>query len=185
MEYVVFLVMTLIAVLVFMTWQPPVTETMAVPWKRATLTVYESYPTTAEECDKYSGCQWMGRFAAQAQQRPKQWVAARNIVAVHSANFNTWRNRWIRIRYMNRFIDCKVIDMCKDSDTESGQECTVNKNINDNGFLLDIETHTAQRLGFTAGMDNCRFTLIAPNQVKYLYGAVPPHLFDTDRRASV
>lgn len=156
------------------------TESMPIiKWRRATLTWYESFPTSEEECEGYQGCKWEGYFAAYPTKRTKQWVAWRNIVAVHSKHYNAYKNKWVRIRYGNKFIDCKVVDMCKDSDTESGKQCSVNRDYDTNNFLLDIESYTAKRIGFR-GMDTCHYTIIHPSRVQYLYGTRGPWEFDRE-----
>ena len=179
------LLLACLACAILAAWQQSESMTPEVDskasWRRATLTVYESYPAPgSSECNGYNGCYWSGQFAAQSKKRPKTWVAARNIVSVHSDDFKTWKNRWVRISYNNRFIDCKVIDMCKDSDTFNKKQCSKNRDWNGNNFLLDIEVHTARRLNFKEGMANCKFMLISHRQAKYLHGSVPPDRYEKD-----
>jgi hypothetical protein len=69
-------------------WTPPDYESVdddTLRWQHANLTTYTSYPAAgSEECIKYSGCYWRGRFTAFGDHVKKSpsWVAEHNIAAV-------------------------------------------------------------------------------------------------------
>ena len=166
-------VLALVAAVLVMVHRRPIEGMITYATQKATLTTYESYPTTHKECNEFSGCEWKGWFAAYNKKKSLDWVVARNIAAVHSDDFKEYKNRWIRIKYRNKYIDCKVIDMCKDSDTDSGKECSTNRDYRGSGFLIDLESFTAKRLGFK-GMDVVKFWVIPKSVVRYLYGSQKP-----------
>jgi hypothetical protein len=113
-------------------------------WRRANLTRYESYPAPgSDECVKYSGCQWAGRFAGLDGKMSEDWVKAHNIVSVHSKDFETYKGKTLRIRRGTNEIQAKVYDECRDSDCDDGECCS--RNSKETGFLLDLEKYTAQR----------------------------------------
>lgn len=138
--------------------------------RRCTLTWYEAFPTTKKEGTDFHGDRWAGYFAAINGQRDWWWVQQRN-------HYKAWANRWVRIHWRDKIIDCKVIDKCDDDDTKN-KECTANTRWppdKPTGFLVDLEVNTARRIGFVpTGRDVAIVELISPKQVKYLHGAYPP-----------
>ncbi len=115
---------------------------------KSELTWYTSYPDpNSEECIKYNGCNWAGQFAALNGVQPESWVKANNIIAVHSKDFNTYKLKTLRITSGYRQIDAKVYDMCSDTDCDGC--CT--QNAQPSGFLIDMESHTAERFGLNSG----------------------------------
>ena len=118
-------------------------------WSTANLTWYTSYPDPdSEECIEYNGCEWAGWFAALDEQQPESWVEANNIAAVHSQHFDTYRLKTLRLRKNGHEIDVVVYDMCADSDCSGC--CTANSS--ETGFLIDIESYTADRFGENDGI---------------------------------
>jgi hypothetical protein len=117
-------------------------------WQQANLTWYTSYPDPgSEECIVYNGCTWAGQFAALDGVQPESWVAANNIAAVHSKDFEQYKLKTLRLRKGSAEIDVKVYDMCADSDCSGC--CTANSA--STGFLIDLESYTAERFGVWDG----------------------------------
>ena len=113
-------------------------------YELATLTEFESYPTTEEECEEFSGCDYAGYFSAFGEeQKSEEWVQANNIAAVHSDDFDDYVWHTLRVKYNEQEIDVVVYDQCLDSDCEDC--CTENKD--KSGFLIDLESYTSKRLG--------------------------------------
>lgn len=113
-------------------------------WRLANVTWYTSWPDPgSEECIAYNGCRWAGYFAGVDGQRSEEWVAARNIAAVHQDDFGDLEGRWltIRNRETGNTMDVQVLDLCADSDCNGC--CT--RNLGDEGFLIDLESHTSER----------------------------------------
>lgn len=120
-------------------------------WRRANLTHFTSYPDPgSEECIKFNGCTWAGYFAFVNGKMPESWVAANNIIAIHSKDANQYKLKTFRLRQGSRQIDVKVYDMCADSDCSGC--CTTNANQNGLNFLIDIEKYTMQRFGSGDGI---------------------------------
>lgn len=139
-------------------------EGVAMPLRRVTLTEYESFPAAnSAECTQWSGCKYKGKFALYGDaQLPAWWVKERNIAAVHVADGAAYLGKWVRILYKGRLTDVRIIDVCSDGDTPNG-ECTTNKNWPPNkptGFLIDLEYHTARRMGFTEGRGEAKFVVV-------------------------
>ena len=127
-------------------------ETVAdcgTPWYTASLTTYESYPTTDEECNDYNGCEWEGQFYGLEGKKSEKWVSEHNIVAVHSKDWSWLGNHQLRIRQGNKEIVAMAYDLCSDSDTDSGSACT--DNLGNNDFLIDMEKYTKGRFGSDSG----------------------------------
>ncbi|HYX38142.1 MAG TPA: glycosyl hydrolase family 18 protein [Oligoflexus sp.] len=117
-------------------------------WRQANLTNFTSYPDPgSEECLKYNGCAWAGMFAALPDKQSQSWVKATNIAAVHSADFPQYKLKTLRLRHKSAQIDVKVYDMCADSDCNGC--CSENRR--PTGFLIDLESYTAQRFGLGDG----------------------------------
>jgi hypothetical protein len=116
-------------------------------WKTGSKTEYTSYPDPgSEECIKYSGCQYMGMFAACNNTATEAWVAAHNIVAAFP-DFNTLKLHDLCLKSGTKTIIVTVIDTCGDSDC--GGCCTANKGTADE--LIDVESYTAARWGVPDG----------------------------------
>ena len=127
----------------------PDAATEPLSWRTANLTNYTSYPDPgSEECVEYNGCEWAGWFAALDEQQPESWVMAHNIAAVNSTDFDTSRLKTLRLRQDVQEIDVVVYDMCADSDCDGC--CT--QNSRETGFLIDIESYTAERFGSGDGV---------------------------------
>jgi hypothetical protein len=132
-------------------------------WRRATATWYSAYPECCDnkavdqtECVKYSGCRWKGQFAGVQGPRSRQWVMQNNLVAFfdknNAHNKQTWPRMWkgrkLRIRTPenpNNVMVVTIVDTCDDNDTFDKATCTRNASKNGNGFLVDLEEHTARR----------------------------------------
>jgi hypothetical protein len=120
----------------------------ALVWRKANLTNFESYPDPgSEECIEFNGCTWAGHFAGRNGKQSKEWVMATNIAAVHSDDFDEYRERTLRLRHEGREIDVIVYDTCSDSDCDGC--CT--RNAAATGFLIDLEVHTADRFNYHHG----------------------------------
>ena len=118
-------------------------------WRSANLTWYESYPDpNSEECVKYNGCTWAGQFAALDGVQPESWVKANNIASVHSKDFDLYKLKTLRLRKGTAQIDVVVYDECADSDCDGC--CTANSA--ETGFLIDLESYTADRFGVRDGI---------------------------------
>jgi hypothetical protein len=134
-------------------WKPPDYEGVVddgLGWQRANLTTYTSYPAEgSEECIKYNGCYWRGRFTAFGDHVKKSpaWVAEHNIAAVRFDHFNERAFRTLRLRSGRHSIDVVVYDSCADTDCDGC--CT--RNSSETGFLIDLEVHTAARFGVYDG----------------------------------
>lgn len=122
-------------------------------WKCATATVFESYPTTQDEKDNYSGDKWAGMFAGVSGKQSREWVASKNIVAVHSRDFPAWKGKTMQIRDpgSGRTLEVQVLDECSDKDCKGC--CTENANHDGCGFLIDIEVNTLKRFLGKGGTD--------------------------------
>jgi hypothetical protein len=117
-------------------------------WRKANLTWFTSYPDPgSEECIEFNGCTWAGQFAFAGKQS-KSWVMSHNIAAVHSKDANTYKLKTLRLRKGGKQIDVTVYDMCADSDCSGC--CTANSR--STGFLIDIESFTADRFGVRDGV---------------------------------
>ena len=116
-------------------------------WKTASKTEYTSYPDPGSpECIQYSGCDYLGMFAACSNTASEAWVSAHNIVAAFP-DFNTLKLHDLCLKSGNKTIVVTVIDTCGDSDC--GGCCTQNKGTADE--LIDIESYTAARFGVPDG----------------------------------
>jgi len=107
-------------------------------WKTASKTEYTSFPDPGSpECIQYSGCDYMGMFAA---------CSAHDIVAAFP-DFATLKLHDLCLKSGKKTIVVTVIDTCGDSDC--GGCCTQNKGSADE--LIDIESYTAARFGVPDG----------------------------------
>ena len=119
-------------------------------FQRANLTNFTSYPEPgSDECEDFSGCEYEGRFAFVDGQQSEAWVRDHNIVAVHSRNADEYALKTLRVRSDDgNTIDVTVYDMCSDSDCSGC--CT--RNARETGFLIDMESYTADRFGLGDGI---------------------------------
>ena len=116
----------------------------ALMWRQASLTTFESYPDPdSEECIDFSGCDYVGQFAALPGVQTEAWVMSHNIAAVHSKDFGNLKLKTIRLRKGAKMIDVVVYDECSDNDCEGC--CT--ENARPSGFLIDLEKYTFARFG--------------------------------------
>jgi hypothetical protein len=128
---------------------PPPPPPPGLVWRDANLTHFTSYPDPgSEECIEYNGCTWAGYFAFVNGQRSEEWVSQHDIAAVHSRDASAYALKTLRVRQGSRQIDVTVYDMCSDSDCNGC--CT--RNASQTGFLLDLESYTAQRFGSGDGV---------------------------------
>ena len=122
-------------------------DTPGLVWKTAAKTEYTSYPDPGSpECIEYSGCEYMGMFAACSNTATEEWVAAHNIVAAFP-DFGTLKLHDLCLKSGTKTIIVTVIDTCGDSDCNGC--CTRNKGTADE--LIDIESYTAARFGVPDG----------------------------------
>jgi hypothetical protein len=90
---------------------------------------------------------WAGQFAGVNGVQTVEWVMAHNIAAVHMKDFATYKLKTLRLRKDGKEIDVTVYDECNDADCSGC--CT--ENAKPSGFLIDIESYTAQRFGVSDG----------------------------------
>ncbi len=70
-----------------------------------------------------------------------------NIIAIHEKDFDTYKHKTLRLTQGDKTIDAVVYDMCSDSDCNGC--CT--QNAGELGFLIDVESYTAERFGVNSG----------------------------------
>lgn len=133
------------------------------PWRgerTASLTYYQSYPFCCpnspnydptypkDECDNYSGCEYIGDFAALGHES-LAFVQTNNLVAFYD-NYDPYNIFWER-RYANKTIqltkeyngstyvfNATIADACGNKDCNN---CCA-KNSRFNGYLVDMEYYT-------------------------------------------
>jgi hypothetical protein len=71
-----------------------------------------------------------------------------NIAAVHSDDADAYALRTLRLRDGGSSIEVTVYDMCSDADCDGC--CT--RNASETGFLIDLESYTAERFGLGDGV---------------------------------
>lgn len=129
-------------------------------WNKAYATHYSSYPTCCPEapnyspnapkgeCDDYSGCKYMGKFAGVKGKLSYPEVQKRNIVAFFKkGDKQAWKNikgKKIRVRnpQNGQTLEVEALDTCGDKDCKG---CCSKNASKGGGTLIDFETHTAQR----------------------------------------
>jgi hypothetical protein len=134
-------------------------------YKTAQLTGYESYPrccpdspvydpgAPTDECTDFSGCKYMGDFAAIGYQT-FDYVKSHDLVAFYDDSDPTGSNfdqryggKTIHLRWEGKTFDAIIADTCGNQDCNNC--CSRNSK---HGFLVDMEFWTAEReLG---GYDN-------------------------------
>jgi hypothetical protein len=126
---------------------PLTCESPGLVWKTGNKTNYISYPDPgSEECIKYSGCKYMGMFAACGERRmPKAWVASHNIAAFFPLGGMSLHN--LCLRSGNKTMEVTVYDTCGDADCDGC--CTQNRG--NAAALIDLESFTDQRWGLKDG----------------------------------
>lgn len=156
--------------------------------QKAAFTYYSSYPfccpdspnydptAPKDECDDYSGCKYMGDFAAfVSPSNPDghvsfQYVTSHNLVAFYD-NSDPQGKHWAS-RYANRKIqiskvyqgkshvfNATIVDTCSNGDCNGCCSRNANKAT---GFLLDMEYYTVMRhFGSTDAADgDLQFVLV-------------------------
>lgn len=151
---------------------------------KCVMTTYESYPASGTaECDgPAEGCKYRGLFKLYGDRvMPAKWVQTRNIVAVHSSLWSALKGKWIRICYTDnrgssRVLDARVIDMCGHGDCDQNHAAAKRQG----RTLIDLEKHTALRLGAPPGAVNSNsfmgyavFRVLRPKEVTFLGGLNP------------
>jgi hypothetical protein len=122
-------------------------DTPGLVWKTAAKTEYTSFPEPGSvECIDYSGCDYMGMFAACPNTATEAWVAGHNIVAAFP-DFASLKLHDLCLKSGTKTIVVTVIDTCGDSDCDGC--CTKNKGSADQ--LIDLESYTAKRFGVPDG----------------------------------
>lgn len=128
--------------------RPPIDDDQ-LTWRRANLTNFTSYPEPgSEECEEFNGCTWAGHFAFVDGQQSEEWVRTHNIAAVHSDDGDAYALETLRVRDGDRTIEVTVYDVCSDADCDGC--CT--RNAAETGFLIDLESYTAERFGTYHGV---------------------------------
>jgi hypothetical protein len=125
-------------------------DNATLSWRKANMTWYESYPEPgSEECIKYNGCFWEGKFTLYGdEKKPLEWVANTHILSVHSKDFEKYKGKILRLRKDGKQIDAMVFDSCSDDDCDGC--CT--ENCKETGFLIDMEIHTLEKFGVEQGV---------------------------------
>jgi hypothetical protein len=111
-------------------------------WRSGSKTTYASYPDPdSEECIEYSGCDYMGMFAACGDEvKPEEWVEAHNIVAAFP-DFDELELHDLCLRSGEDYIVVTVMDTCSDDDCDGC--CT--ENLGSSDQLIDVESYTDAR----------------------------------------
>jgi hypothetical protein len=139
-------------------------------WRTAQLTTFTSYPACCpkspvydpkaptDECDDYSGCKYMGDFAA-IDHKSFSYVKSHDLVAFYDdhdrsgKSFNkNYGGKTIQLKKGGNTFSALIADTCGNSDCDGC--CTQNSK---HGFLVDIEYWTTvRRIG---GPDNADGTI--------------------------
>jgi hypothetical protein len=115
-------------------------------WKSGSKTNFQSYPDPGSvECIQFSGCDYVGQFAACNKMEPKSWVMSHNIVAVFPQG-NLFLHD-LCLKSGSKTIVVTALDTCADSDCSGC--CTENKGNAD--LLVDVEEFTDARWGVDDG----------------------------------
>src|SRR4051812_15503516 len=133
-------------------------EAAATGWRTAQLTTFTSYPACCpkspvydphapkDECDDYSGCKYMGDFAA-IDHKSFSWVKSHDIIAFYDdadrsgKHFNkNYGGKTIQLKKGSKTFNALIADTCGNNDCDGC--CTQNSK---HGFLVDMEYWTAER----------------------------------------
>ena len=116
-------------------------------WRSGSLTEFESYPDPgSEECVEFSGCEYVGEFAACAGKKSEEWVAAHHIAAVFP-DFDALALHDLCLRAGDSYLVVTVLDACSDDDCDGC--CT--ENLGDAEQLVDLEKYTLAAWGVEDG----------------------------------
>jgi hypothetical protein len=117
-------------------------------WKTGAKTNFTSYPDPgSDECVKYSGCDYVGQFAACDQTQTQAWVMSHDIVAAFP-DFAALKLHDLCLKSSSgKTIVVTVLDTCGDADCSGC--CTKNKGTADE--LIDVESYTNARWGVPDG----------------------------------
>lgn len=118
-------------------------------WRTGAKTTYTSYPDAgSEECVEYSGCDYLGLFAACGDEvKSESWVAAHNIVAAFP-DFDRLELHDLCLRSADATIVVTVLDTCSDDDCD---DCC-SENLGSADALIDVESYTDVRWGIDDGV---------------------------------
>jgi hypothetical protein len=115
-------------------------------WKSGSKTNFQSYPDPGSvECIQFSGCDYVGQFAACNGMKSKAWVMSHNIVAVFPQG-NLFLHD-LCLKSGAKTIVVTALDTCADADCSGC--CTENKGAAD--LLVDVEEFTDARWGVPDG----------------------------------
>ena len=118
----------------------------ALVWRTGMKTHYASYPAPgSEECIAFSGCDYVGQFAACANTMPERWVAAHDLAAVFPLGELAMHR--LCLRAGGKTLIVTAVDTCADSDCSGC--CSENRASAD--ALIDLESYTDQRWGVDDG----------------------------------
>jgi hypothetical protein len=145
-------------------------EPDASGWRTAQLTTFTSYPACCpnspvydpnaptDECDDYSGCKYMGEFAAIGK-KSFSYVKSHDLVAFYDDSDRSGKNfmknyggKTIRLKKNGKTFDALIADTCGNNDCNGC--CTKNSK---KGFLVDMEYWTTIRE--IGGPDNADGTI--------------------------
>lgn len=144
------------------------------PWKKATATVFNSYPACCRdapnydpradktECSDNSGCKWMGQLAALEGKQSFDWVKSTDIAAFFELGQTegSWADKWknkklgIRNPKTGKTMVVTVLDRCYDGDCRGC--CSANAKQYGNNTVVDLEYYTSERFwgpGKFSGME--------------------------------
>jgi len=125
---------------------PPSSGPTPGNWKKAIATYYESYPTTKEEAEGFSGDKYQGMFAAFNDKKPLSWVQNNRIVAISDKYWSSLKGKFLKISQFadgRNSMDVQVVDYCSDKDCEGC--CSANMRSGGVDFLVDLEKFTAAK----------------------------------------
>jgi hypothetical protein len=139
-------------------------------WRKAQLTTFTSYPACCpgspvydpsaptDECDDYSGCKWMGDFAAIGH-KSFSYVKSHDLVAFYDdadpdgRDFDDkYGGKTIQLSKNGQTFNALIADTCGNDDCDGC--CTHNSK---RGFLVDMEYWTTERR--IGGPDNADGTI--------------------------
>jgi hypothetical protein len=121
----------------------------ALTWHTGNKTNYTSYPApNSEECIRFSGCKYLGMFAACDGTKSEDWVSKHNIVAIYpDLRSHELHDLCLRKPDGSHTLIVTVYDTCSDDDCDGC--CTQNRGSAD--ALIDVEHYTDERWGVSDG----------------------------------